>query len=284
MMQASPYSIYQDRQIDFFRRRLEYIYDQCPRESGPTDIKDPQYQPVEEDPIPCFTEVTYTTQQDDTCDSIARVYSVASAALQSANNELIGNCTGIEADQELCIPLTCEKLYILQDTDTCESIELDTGIGLDNLRAYNPWINFFCDNLVPTVLIHGRTLCLSPQGGFYNVSNPIPGVIVAPGGSTGYTGTVVPPAANATVAEGTTRYCGKWYTVSDEEDTCASVCAMTKITSDLFREVNPSLAGDGVEDCTGLLEVGLTYCVGPVWGWDNMPDESDGGSTRSTRE
>ncbi|GIJ91455.1 hypothetical protein Asppvi_010421 [Aspergillus pseudoviridinutans] len=270
IMQASPYSYYQDAQDDFFQQRLKYIYSHCAGETGPTDKKSPQYQPVEQEPVPCFTEVTYTTKQGDTCDSIARTYSVASAALQAANPGLINNCTEVKPSQELCIPLTCEKLYILQPEDTCDSIETATGIGLDNLRVYNAWINYFCDNLQPTVWIHGRTLCLTPQAGFYNVTDPIPGVIVAPGGRTGYTGTAKTPPSNATLAAGTTLACGKWYTVTAAGETCASICASTGITSDLFRQVNPSLMGSAVEDCTGLLKVGSTYCVGPLWGWNTV--------------
>jgi hypothetical protein len=142
------------------------------------------------------------------------------------------------------------------------------------MRAYNLWINYFCDNLVSTVWIHGRILCLSPQGNVYNVSNPIPGVVVAPGGSTGYTSTVVLPPGNSTVANGTTLYCGIWYAVAAADETCAKICASTGITNDLFREVNPSLAGNATEDCTGLLQVGTTYCVGQVWSWEDLEAEA----------
>ncbi|KAL4756751.1 pectate lyase superfamily protein-domain-containing protein [Aspergillus foveolatus] len=163
-IQSSPYSIYHvATESEYLQARLEYIYSQCPVESGSTSIKDPQYIPVEEDTVPCFTEVTYTT---------------------NANSDKIYNCTDLLPDKEFCIPMTCDTLYILQDTDTCQTIELDNGIGLDSLRAYNPWINWLCDNLQSTAWMRGRTLCLSPQGGFYNVTDPIPGVIVAPGGST----------------------------------------------------------------------------------------------------
>jgi LysM repeat protein len=273
-MQSSPYSIYHvATESEYLQACLEYIYSRCPVKSGSTSIKDPQYIPVEEDTVPCFTEVTYTTKSGDTCDTIARSFSVASGALQSANSDKIYNCTGLQPDKELCILMTCDKLYILQDTDTCQSIKLDNGIGLDNLQAYIPWINWFCDNLVSTAWMRGRTLCLSPQGGFYNVTDPIPGVIIAPGGSTGYTTTVTQPPANATVAKGTILACGKWYTVTTVGNTCAEVCTQTGITADLFRTVNPSLAGNSAEDCTGLLKQGLTYCVGPVWDWDREDDD-----------
>jgi LysM repeat protein len=270
-MQASPYSVYHDSlQSDYLKARLDYIYKKCDVDEGPTNIKDPQYIPVEVEPIPCFTDVTYTTKEGDTCDSIALRYSVASAAVQSANTDQISNCSSVKLGRELCIPLTCDRLYVLDDQDTCDSIERATDIDLGGLRAYNPWINYFCDNLVPTVWIHGRILCLSPQGGQYNVTDPIPGVVVAPGETTGYSGMVVAPPNGTTLAEGTTIYCGKWYTVSSSEETCAAVCSSTGITADLFRAVNPSLAGEGLEDCTELMEVGLTYCVAPIWGWEDV--------------
>jgi hypothetical protein len=156
IMQRSQYSVYYDPfQSSYLQARLEHIYSECEVQEGATDIQDPQYVPVEEDPIECFTDVTYTTKEGDTCDSIALPYSVASAALQSANSEHIMNCTAIKPGKELCIPLTCNKLYVLQDEDTCESIEFATEIEMGGLRAYNPWINYFCDNLASTVWIHG---------------------------------------------------------------------------------------------------------------------------------
>ncbi|PTU17516.1 hypothetical protein P175DRAFT_0535848 [Aspergillus ochraceoroseus IBT 24754] len=52
--------------------------------AGPTDVQDPQCIPIEQEPIPCFTDVTYASQVGDTCDSVALTYSVASAAPYSA--------------------------------------------------------------------------------------------------------------------------------------------------------------------------------------------------------
>ncbi|KAL3483769.1 pectate lyase superfamily protein-domain-containing protein [Aspergillus germanicus] len=269
LMQAFPYSVYHDSlQSNYLKARLDYIYKQCNVDEGPTNVKDLQYIPIEVEPAPCFTDVTYTTKEGDTCDSIALRYSVASAAVQSANTDQITNCGAVNPGRELRIPLMCDRLYVLDDEGTCESIEHATAIAPGDLRAYNPWINYFCDDLVPTVWIHGRILCLSPQGGQYNVINPIPGVVVAPGETTGYSGMVVAPPKGTTLAEGTTIYCGKWYTVTSGEETCAAVCSSTGITADLFRAVNPSLAGERLEDCTGLMKVGLTYCVAPIWGWE----------------
>ncbi|KAI2786052.1 hypothetical protein POX_h09817 [Penicillium oxalicum] len=168
MMQSSPCSIFQSAlESPYLKARLQYIHSTCGIGTGPTHVEDPQYLPIKQHPIPCFTEVVHTSQIGDTCDSVALKYSIASAALQSAKTDYITNCTTLAAGNELCIPLTCDKMYILADTDTCGSIELDAGIGIGNLRAYNPWIDFFCDNLLSTVWVHGRTLCLSPQTGVY---------------------------------------------------------------------------------------------------------------------
>jgi hypothetical protein len=270
VMQSSPYSVYQRDQ--FYRNRLEYIYATCPGASGPAAIRPlPIAQPPKE-PLSCFTDSIYTTKAGDTCDSIAQRHSVSSAFLQMGNPDSLYNCTDVTPGLDLCIPLTCDTLYILQANDTCLSIEIKQNRDLGTVKKYNSWIDYWCDNLQTTTWIHGHTLCLSPQGGIFNTTDPIPGVVVAPGSSTGYTGRVIPAPANATVADGTTLYCGRWFEVSDAEASCASVCTQNGITIDLFRAVNPSIAGDGVESCSGLLKTGVTYCVGPIYGWDSVEE------------
>ncbi|KAL3447710.1 hypothetical protein BJX65DRAFT_276580 [Aspergillus insuetus] len=137
MMQSSPYSVYHDPfQSDYLKARLEYIYRQCDISGRSSNVADPQYIPIEEDPMPCFTGVTYTTKEGDTCDSIALEYSTGSAMLQSANAVKIANCTKSKPGVELCIPLSCEKTYILQDEDTCDSIELHAGISASEACVY----------------------------------------------------------------------------------------------------------------------------------------------------
>jgi hypothetical protein len=172
------------------------------------------------------------------------------------NPDSLYNCTDVTPGLDLCIPLTCDTLYILQANDTCLSIEIKQNLNLGTVKKYNSWIDYWCDNLQTTTWIHGHTLCLSPQGGIFNTTDPIPGVVVAPGSSTGYTSQVIPAPANATVANGTTPYCGRWFEVSDAEASCASVCLQNRITIDLFRAVNPSIAGDGVESCSGCCRRG----------------------------
>ncbi|KAG2000883.1 hypothetical protein GB937_010729 [Aspergillus fischeri] len=272
IMQSSPYSVYQ-RDV-FYQSRLIYIYSSCPGETGPTDILPLPITQPPSDPISCFTEATYTTKAGDTCDSIAQSHSVASAALQMFNPSLLYNCTDVTRGLELCIPLTCDRIYILQPNDTCLSIEIALDMSFGTVRAYNPWIDFWCENLQSTTWTHGHILCLSPQAGYYNATKPTPGVVVSPGSNTGYATAIVPPAANATIASGTTPYCGRWYEVTSTEETCARVCVQNGITSDLFRKVNPSLASESAESCTGLLKVGVTYCVGPIYGWDSIVEDA----------
>lgn len=141
-----------------------------------------------------------------------------------------------------------------------------------DLRAYNPWIDFSCDNLQTATWVHGHTLCLSPQAGIFNSTDPVPGVIIRPAPKPGYTMVVTPPPEEgAVVADGTTLNCGKWYTVTDEEESCVKICTATGITIGLFEEVNPSfVGGESEETCADLLRVGSTYCVGPIWGWDTI--------------
>jgi hypothetical protein len=268
-MQSSPYSVYNSGLNPIYKETLEHIYATCPGESGPTEIHAPVIT-EENEPNLCFTEAKYTTKAGDTCDSIAQSHSVASASLVNFNPNFLYNCTDITPGLELCLPLTCDTLYILQESDTCRSIEREQGLQVGAVRKYNPWVNYWCDNLQSTTWTNGHTICLTPQAGYFNVTDPIPGVVIAPGESTGYTSAAVPPPKDATVAEGTTEYCGRWYKVTSAEDSCVNICTTNGITIGLFREVNPSIAGTGSGDCTGLLKVGLTYCVGPIYTWDSI--------------
>ncbi|KAJ5895859.1 uncharacterized protein N7473_005258 [Penicillium subrubescens] len=249
-MQSSPFSVYNTGLDLSYKETLEFIYATCPGKSGPTEIHAPVIT-LPEDPVSCFTEAIYTTKNGDTCDSIAQTHSVASAALREFNSKLHHNCTEITVGIDLCLPLTCDTPYILQNGDTCESIEFVQDLDIGTVRRYNPWINFWCDNLQTTIWTNGRTICLTPQVGYYNITDPIPGELIAPGESTGYTGTAIPPPSNATVANGTTLYCGRWYEVSSADDTCVSICTSHGITIGLFRAL-PELAPQVVPGCCEL--------------------------------
>jgi hypothetical protein len=137
VMQSSVYSVYQrDR---FYRNRVWHTYATCPGASGPTAIRPlPIAQPPKE-PLSCFTDSIYTAKAGDTCDSIAQRHSVSSAFLQMGNPD---NCTDVTPGLDLCIPPTCDTLYILQANDTCLSIEIKQNRDLGTVKKYNSWIDY----------------------------------------------------------------------------------------------------------------------------------------------
>ncbi|KAL4962958.1 pectin lyase-like protein [Aspergillus stella-maris] len=270
MMQSSPYSYYDD----FYKSNFETVLSKCGI-SGDTTlppsliIGDPE---EEEEELFCLSDITYTTQEGDTCTSIALDFSVSSAALYMGNQDLIRDCERVVPNKKICIPLSCQYTYVLQPDDTCRSIEkansqrmydADTRQGF-YLRDVNPWIDTYCDNLHETSTVYGRVLCLSPQGGLYNTTDPAGSGQNPVEDLSGWGSYLVEPPENATVAEGTTRRCGRWHTAAEEES-CAAICTQESITSNLFLTVNPSLDR---ADCSGSVVSGLTYCTGPLRGWN----------------
>lgn len=267
MMQSSLHSLYDE----YYQEQLEYIVTECGISANTTIPKRLEPEEPEEEPI-CLSGKNYTTREGDTCTSIALEHSVASAALYMGNQDLIQNCNDPLVGKNLCLPLSCEHTYLLQPNDTCYSIEADhsdimfdaaTGT-ITSLRQVNPWIDTYCLNLQATSDAWGRVLCLSPQGGVFNATEPVP-TSSRPGAEhTGYGPYPIIPPENATVANGTTLRCGHWTTVADG-DTCAGVCLQNKITRALFLEVNPSL---DPKKCTDSLVPGLTYCTAPTRAWN----------------
>jgi hypothetical protein len=184
--------------------------------------------------------------------------------------------------KKLCIPLSCQYTFVLQDDDMCDSIEganfetmIDPTTGRPfALRDLNPWIHPFCTNLHDRSTAHGRVLCLTPQGGVYvyNPSATNPGYGYGYGyghdpndDHLGYGSYLFEPPENTTVAEGTTMRCGKWHTASEGE-TCPAICVQAGITHPLFVAINPSLGNDSVA-CSRSVVPGVTYCTAPLRGW-----------------
>ncbi|KAH1913088.1 hypothetical protein KXW47_005990, partial [Aspergillus fumigatus] len=235
MMQRTPYSVYDE----YYQTVLKTVHERCGL-TGPTDIPpSPITLPEQEEPI-CLSGTKLTTVEGDTCDSIAQTNSLSSAALYMGNQDQIYNCSKIEANLNLCLPLPCGQTYVLQPDDTCTSIESATSLQVGDLRAFNPWISFACDNLHIASKIYGKTLCLTPQGGVHNSSAPNNGSSTTPSFSDGYVYATTLPPTNATIAEGSTTNCGRWHEARENE-TCAAICVEEGITSPLFLAVNPSL-------------------------------------------
>ncbi|KAL3476570.1 hypothetical protein BJX99DRAFT_227652 [Aspergillus californicus] len=145
------------------------------------------------------------------------------------------------------------------------------NMGYGDVRKYNPWVSYTCDNIHIASETYGTIICLSPQGGEYD-TNKTGGGATTPFPSNGYAPVAVLPPVNATLAAGTTENCGIWHEAAAGES-CVVICMQGMITHDLSVEVNPSL---DTQDCTGSLQIGLTYCVGPTQSWD-VPfiDEDD---------
>ncbi|KAF9893487.1 hypothetical protein FE257_010799 [Aspergillus nanangensis] len=261
MRQASAYTAYDVRAQD----NLKLINRICGLE-GPTDMPDPVINvPVTPKPM-CLSDITHIIQKTDTCDSIALQYSVASAAIQSGNPTLINDCSNLVSGREICIPLSCENIYTVQDTDTCFSIETDQELEWASVWKCNPWLDYDCSDLQAVRPILGSVICLSPQGMAYNDENFVSqSPISGPAYNTGYTTTPTSPPDGATLAEGSPWFCGKWHTVSAGE-TCTTICMQDGIPAGLFLEANPSLSQAG---CDESLIVGVTYCTGPDEYWDN---------------
>lgn len=258
MMQRSPYSVFDES----FEEQLEIVYNNCPA-SGPTTMPPSLDSPPEFPPNPvCVTGDYYTTSPGDTCDSIALNHNISSAALFMANPRQSIICDNLTAGMQLCLPMPCSSIYTIKPNDTCTSIELNNDHRIGDVRRYNAWVEWDCTNLQVTTEVYGHVICMGIQG-TYTATKPIPGVTLTPGESTGYIEGVVAPPANATVADRTTRRCGKWH-VATENESCAAICVKESLTSPLFLKVNPSLAK---ADCTGSLQPGYAYCVGPNPGW-----------------
>lgn len=267
MMQRTPFSTYDD----FWKSQLDYLHSQCGI-SGSTAIPKSPVTLDPEPPLFCLSNTTYTTLTGESCDSIALSRNLSSAALFMTNQQVIANCSAIPASTQLCLPLSCERTYVLQSKDTCSSIEQqnydpDLAFEFGDLTVYNPWISSMCDNLQIGSTFYGHVLCLSPQNGIHGPVGPVSTLdTTIPNKSNGYTINEVLPPTDTNVAKGTTNACGKWHTATSSES-CASICFADSITISLFLAVNPAL-GTTNSACDGKLVAGTTYCTGPTYSWN----------------
>lgn len=272
MMQSTPYSIF-DKQ---YQAELKEMNEACGL-SFPLSIPPPLiefHDPYNESNKFCASDIIHLTGTGDTCDSIAERYNVASAAVFMGNVNLF-DCETIPRGIELCIPFACDNIYLLQEGDTCLSIE--EALGLPDtrgtsLRQYNPWLTYDCSNLhEASDVAYGRVLCVAPQAG-NSTTTPPDEDTTTPEYSDGYVIPEIPPPDVVLVAEGTTMRCGKWHVVTNQKlkETCTTVCVQESIPWGLFLEVNPSLDPEGCE-----LGEGLAYCVGPSYTWDIVFEDED---------
>lgn len=285
VMQETKYSTFDAH----FKSELDYINSRCQLNKN-TTVPDRIYPntPVDDS---CHMGEWYTTESEVTCDEIALPRNVSSASLYLANQHKLATCgtkDPVPSGTKLCIPPSCSRVYQIEGNTTCSDIETKIvpfpDIAVGDVKKYNRWIGVDCKNIEAIRASYGNTICLGPLFGDAEIGiNPDGNVI--PEGSDGYNSTLTPPPAGVAVATGTTRHCGKWHVVK-EDDTCVTICVSQKIPAQLFLEVNPSLGTDNAA-CSGRLEVGKAYCIGPNYDWESPwipldPDEPTSTTTTAT--
>jgi LysM domain len=208
----------------------------------------------------CVSGKTYITREGDTCDSISIAHQVPTVPLYELNKAQIGLCQHVKAGEELCLPVSCEKTYLIEDKDkSCKDIQRKLGLDWDDLTAYNPWLYLDCSNLGNIARNVGRVMCASPQGNKINATWSTGDKMPTGGRGNGHVQLpdhpVAPPAVPAT---GTTPWCGHWE-IAGSHETCEAVLRKWALDLDALKRLNPSLARQNCQ-----LEQGKAYCVLPV--------------------
>ncbi|OJJ07515.1 hypothetical protein ASPVEDRAFT_367672 [Aspergillus versicolor CBS 583.65] len=198
----------------------------------------------------CLTNRTYTTRSGDTCARIARAHRVPRGSLVWLN-DVQSDCSDLRAGQPLCIQESCDLCPVFRGA-TCVEIAQATEIGVDQLFAWNEFLNEDCTNLLA-----GDEVCVAEPG---LSPTPTTTFITATLRVRGYATEIVDPPG--TVPRGTTPRCGQYYQVKSG-DYCNSISDRFSIDLDLFKAINPSINGE----CTNLVP-GLYYCVSPTVDWN----------------
>ncbi|MCJ1245494.1 hypothetical protein MMC30_002698 [Trapelia coarctata] len=189
---------------------------------------------------------SYTVQDGDDCNSVARAHNVSTFSLLYENMLNIYCMDFPSAGTSLCLPQQC-AVYTVQPGDECDSIVNSTaGITVTQLLAWNPNIESLCGNILG---LAGNEICISPPGGFYDptaTTNPTASHAI----------TAVPAPTNAMT--GSNANCGTWYTIQ-EGDTCSLVSIANSIALSDFYFLNPEID----QNCTNLV-LAEAYCVEAV--------------------
>ena len=172
-----------------------------------------------------------TVDRMTTCADIASQYSVSEYDVFSSNPALSVDCN-IVAGLALCVPQQCTT-YTIAVNDTCDNVSAMAGgitghnITSAQLQSFNPDMGTYCQLMALRV---GKSICLSPNGGWPNVGATSPGNPSA-------TPTVAAPVPSPTVS-GTTANCGRYYRVQ-EGDICQTVALANGISLPDFIKLNP---------------------------------------------
>ncbi|KAJ5720928.1 uncharacterized protein N7483_008862 [Penicillium malachiteum] len=217
----------------------------------------------------CVSGNIYTTEDGDTCDSIAQALGVSAATMYYTNPNIL-NCSDIITGTSLCLPLTCNEVYAVQPNDTCSSIAVSNYITTSNVINWNSQLNSNCSNLVSPDPYWGSVLCVSAPGGTYT------GQALNTTSSTGTSDPIDPPV-DVTVAAGSTLDCGAWFVNEASLGyNCSDICLDNSIAIHLFVDANPSL---NYTTCDYDLVAGDAYCVDPLAGWEYYNSTAAASST-----
>ncbi|PYI13866.1 hypothetical protein BO99DRAFT_395918 [Aspergillus violaceofuscus CBS 115571] len=200
----------------------------------------------------------YEVIADDECNTIALAYSLTSAQFMAMNPSLDGNCSNLQIGYDYCVALVngttitatltttatptataykpaptqtvsgttdeCYEWYIVQDSDTCKTIEVEFGITLAVFRALNTYIDASCSNLWLSY-----AYCVS------GVAENAAGTGTTMTVTTTSTSTYV--AAPTQTVSGSTAECFEWYVVQSG-DTCETIEKLYGITLAYFISLN----------------------------------------------
>ena len=174
-----------------------------------------------------------TASQATNCADVAAQNSVSEYDVFSSNPFLNADCT-IAAGAALCVPQQCTT-YTIAINDTCQSVAQLAGkvpgtnlnVTASQIQSFNPDLGTYCQLVSLRV---GKTICLSPNGGW-------PSVGATSQGNPSATPTTVAPVPTPTVS-GTTSACGRYHLVQDG-DICQTVCLTNYITFSDFLILNP---------------------------------------------
>ncbi|KAJ6096606.1 hypothetical protein N7486_007352 [Penicillium sp. IBT 16267x] len=217
----------------------------------------------------CVSGNTYTTEDGDTCDSIALAQGISAATMYYTNPNIL-NCSDIITGTTLCLPLTCNEVYAVEANDTCSSVAVSYYTTTSNIINWNSQLNSNCSNLVSPDPYWGSVLCVSAPGGTYT------GQALNTTSSSGTTNPVDPPVG-VTVAAGSTLDCGAWFVnEASLAYNCSDICLDNSIAIHLFVDANPSL---NYTTCDDDLVTGDAYCIDPLDGWEDYNSTATANST-----
>ena len=186
----------------------------------------------------------YQIQPGDDCHKISNSQQTGTGWLLS-DNKLGAWCEDFPTSGSLCIANKCDVVTVPGNA-TCKDIAKRANTTEVLLKHWNPVLNAGCYNIDK---LEGHQLCVSPPGPVY--IDPSPGVL-AP--TTASTAAPVP----TDIAQGTTRYCGKFYQVQPGEY-CNILVVKYHISLEDFLFLNPAL----YSNCTNLF-ADESYCIQPV--------------------